>query len=69
MKLKNPPLWLWDMIGIGFLILGVLGVHKYGISQENLFYVGCIILGFGFLLLALLRFKTKGEIKWRKKRK
>ena len=58
MKLKNPPLWLWDIIGIGFLILGVLGIYKYGFTK-NIFYIGYIVLGTSFLILALIRFKTK----------
>ena len=59
MKQKNPPLWLWDIIGIGFLILGILGTYKYGISQKNIFYIGYTVLGTSFLILALIRFKTK----------
>ncbi len=58
-RLKNPPLWLWDIIGIGFLILGILGICKYGISKESIFYIGYTILGVGFVFLALIRFKTK----------
>ncbi len=53
--MKNPPLWLWDVIGFGFLILGILGIYRYGISQENLFYVGYIIIGVGNLVLALIK--------------
>ena len=59
--MKNPPPWLWDVIGLGFLILGILGIYKYGISQENLFYIGYFIIGVGYLVLALLRFRTRGN--------
>ena len=53
--MKNPPPWLWDVIGLGFLILGILGIYRYGISQENLFYVGYLIIGIGYLVLALIK--------------
>jgi len=59
MKTKNPPLWLWDIIGIGFLILGILGICKYGISKRGVFYVGYTVLGTSYLILSLIRFKTK----------
>jgi len=52
MRLKNPPLWLWDMIGLGYLILGILGIYKYGISRKYVSYIGHIIIGVGFLVLA-----------------
>ena len=54
-KLKNPPLWFWDIIGIGFLVFGILGICKYGISQKGVFYIAYTIIGAGFLVLTLTK--------------
>lgn len=55
MKLRDPPLWLWDAIVVGYFILGVIGVVK---NPNDVFWWACLFIGTLWLAVVIYDLKT-----------